>query len=229
MASENVFMERYLTPLAVLLGAVLITLGLIFGGGLGTSGTSDEPAAAAEVDVNDIETDNSPSVGQKDAPVTVVVWYDFQCRYCKQFESATLSEVEKNYVANGQVRIVYKDFQFLGPESIEAAIYSRAVWEAHPDRWHEWFKRMLTGESESAPSLAGMNEISTSLGLDAARITQLMNDNKAKYQEAVDADRDEGIKFGVDSTPSTVIGKALIKGAQPIATVSAAIDAELKK
>lgn len=97
---------------------------------------------AEGVDIAKVKLDTSPSLGSPDAPV-MAVWYDYQCIFCKKFDKETLSALEDSHVKTGKLRIVFKDFQFLGPASTEAGLYSRAVWEAYPDRWHDWFKAMM--------------------------------------------------------------------------------------
>ncbi|HEX5774519.1 MAG TPA: thioredoxin domain-containing protein [Candidatus Paceibacterota bacterium] len=228
-ADSQSFLDKYLTPIAVLVGALILAGAFAFGnaGERRDTTASGEPQGT-EVDINDVKTNTGPYVGSPDAPVTMAVWFDFQCRFCKQFENSTLTEVQQKYVDKGLVRIVYKDFQFLGPASNDAALYSRAVWEAHPDRWNEWFAAMFADGSESTANLAAMNALSTSLGLDAARIEALMNANEAAYQAAIDTDRAEGQGFGVNGTPASIVGTTYINGAQPFAVVAAAIDAELE-
>lgn len=216
------FFEKYGTALAVLVGALIIGGAFAFGQGGDRQPTPGEPIA---VDIKDVDLDSSPAVGPKGAPVTIAVWFDYQCSFCKQFETTTLKEVIATY--GDQVRIVYKDFQFLGVASNDAALYSRAVWEAHPDRWHDWFAGMFENAGESTLNVASMDALSSRLGLDVARITKLRTDKAADYQAAIDADREEGQGFGINGTPGTIIGTSLIAGAQPFANVKALIDAEL--
>lgn len=218
------FFEKYGTALAVLVGALIIGGAFAFGQGGERPPQGTEPVA---VDIKEVNLDSGPYVGAKNAKVTLAVWYDFQCRFCKQFETTTLKEVISTY--GEDVRIVYKDFQFLGPASNDAALYSRAVWEAHPDRWHDWFAGMFENGEESTLDIAGMDALSTRLGLNVERITKLRTDKAAEYQAAMDADRDEGQSFGINGTPGTIIGTQLIAGAQPFANVKALIDAELAK
>ncbi|MES2931640.1 MAG: thioredoxin domain-containing protein [Patescibacteria group bacterium] len=216
------FFEKYGTALAVLVGALIIGGAFAFGQGGDRAEVAPEPVA---VDIKDVKLDTGPSVGPKGAPVTIAVWFDYQCSFCKQFETTTLQEVVSSY--GDKVRIVYKDFQFLGAASNDSALYSRAVWDAYPDRWHEWFDGMFAGGEESTLNPAAMDALSSRLGLDAERINKLLNDKRADYQAAIDADRAEGQAFGINGTPGTVIGTTLVSGAQPFANVKTLIDAEL--
>ncbi|MES2668244.1 MAG: thioredoxin domain-containing protein [Patescibacteria group bacterium] len=220
----SAFFEKYGTMLAVLVGALIIGGALAFGQGGDREAKAPEPVA---VDISEVSTDSNPFVGPRGAPVTVAVWFDYQCSFCKQYETTTLQQVIATY--GDQVRIVYKDFQFLGAASNDAAIYSRAVWEAEPSRWSEWFAGMFEGGEESTLNLASMDALSARLGLDVARITALRTDKAAEYQEAVDADRQEGVSFGINGTPGTIIGTTLVSGAQPFDAVKTLIDAELAK
>ena len=216
------FFEKYGTALAVLVGALIIGGAFAFGQGGDREAMPDEPIA---VDIKEVNLDSSPSVGPKNAPVTLAVWFDYQCGFCKQFETTTLKEVMETY--GDRVRIVYKDFQFLGQASNDAALYSRAVWDAYPDRWHEWFAGMFEGGEESTLNLAAMDALSSRLGFDVERLATLRSDNAAEYQAAIEADRSEGQSFGINGTPGTVIGTTLVSGAQPFANVQALIEAEL--
>lgn len=218
------FFEKYGTALAVLVGALIIGGAFAFGQG-GDRG--QEPSEPVAVDIKDVKLDSSPAIGPRGAKATIAVWFDYQCHFCKQYETTTLKQVIATY--GDQVRIVYKDFQFLGPASNDAALYSRAVWEAYPDRWDEWFAGMFEGAEEGTRDLAGMNELSTSLGLDVSRIEKLRTDKAAEYQAAIDADRAEGQTFGINGTPGTVIGTSLVAGAQPFGNIQPLIDAELAK
>jgi protein-disulfide isomerase len=222
----SAFFEKYGTALAVLVGALIIGGAFAFGqgGDRAAAPAAGEPVA---VDIKDVNVDDSPFVGPRGADVTIAVWFDYQCHFCKEFKVNTLQEVQNAY--GDQVRIVYKDFQFLGVASTEAAVYARAVWEAHPDRWSEWFAGMFAAgpDSEGTLTVAQMDALSQSLGLDVARITSLRTDKRAEYLERIDADRAEGQSYGINGTPGTIIGTQLVAGAQPFANLKPLIDAEL--
>ena len=230
--SGGTFADKYLTPLAVLVGLILIAVAIAFGG----KGIADNREGAPQggaVDIQNVQTDASPYVGEENAPVVIAVWFDYQCPFCKRFELETLSRIYDEYVTNGQVRIVYKDYQFLGPDSATAALYARAVWEAYPDRFYEWFVAMAEAQDEEHGGfgdLASITELTKNLGgMDTDRISRLMSENKSEYEAAIAADRAEGASFGINGTPGAIVGTSLIAGAQPYEKVKALVDAELAK
>ncbi|MBI2023890.1 thioredoxin domain-containing protein [Candidatus Giovannonibacteria bacterium] len=68
----------------------------------------------------DVDIKNEPFIGDPNAPVTIAYWSDFQCPFCQRFEQNTLPTLVDQYVKTGKVKIVFKDFQFLGPDSQDA-------------------------------------------------------------------------------------------------------------
>lgn len=223
------FFEKYGTALAVLVAALIIGGALAFGSGGKADKGADEPVA---VDIKDVKTDNSPYIGDKNAPVTIAVWFDYQCPFCKQLELGAINEINEAYVKAGKVRIVFKDFQFLGPDSDTAALYSRAVWDAYPDQWYAWYRAMAEHQDEEHGGFgdrASIDAMTKELGIDTDRIAKLMTDKQAEYQAAIEADRVEGVSFGINGTPGAIVGTTMLNGAQPFAAFKPLIDAELAK
>lgn len=233
METKQSVLEKYITPVAVLLGAAIIAFALIFGRGGGAPTPNPQAGGEVQVDIKNVKADVSPSVGEKDAPVTIAVWFDYQCPFCKRFELDALKQVYTEYVTTGKVRIVYKDFQFLGPDSQTAALFARAVWDAYPDKFYAWNGAMMEAQDDENAGFGDLESIkkvtATVPGIDVARIEKLMTDKKAQYEAAIAADRAEGQSMGVNGTPATIIGTSVYSGAQPYSAIKSAIDAELAK
>ncbi|MES2994708.1 MAG: thioredoxin domain-containing protein [Patescibacteria group bacterium] len=229
-ADTGSFMEKYMTPIAVIVGALIIAGAFAFGRGDGMPTQPGEQAAKA-VNIKDVK-DNGPFLGDKNAPVVMAYWFDYQCPFCKQFEQTAMVQIYDTYVATGKVKILIKDFQFLGPDSEAGALYSRAVWEAHPELYYEWYKAMFVAQDEEHGGFGDEKSVDTLTrgvaGIDGDRVAALVASNRAKYLEAIAADRAEGSALGVTGTPAMIVGKSLLAGAQPFASVAALIDAELK-
>lgn len=227
-------MQKYLTPIAVLLGAGLIAVALIWGGGVRGTNPND-PNAAPQVNIDDVATNNSPFIGDKNAPTTVAVYFDYQCPFCKQFELAVTPEL-MSYVTSGQTKIVFKDFHFLGEDSITAGLFARAFFEMYPDRFGEWFKLVMEAQDDEGDQgfgdLASIQQVTgTMSGVDVAAVTARMTEKEADYQRALKADYDEGVSFGVNGTPSVIVGDKLLSGMSPaqfIAAIKAELDAQLQ-
>ncbi len=241
MKSEggNVFMEKYLTPIAVVVGAGIVALALIFGHGgqavqTAATGANGQPAAPA-VDIKSVKTDGEPYVGNPNAPVTMALFYDYQCPFCKQFDQTVTAQLYTNYVQTGKLKIVFKDFDFLGPNSITASEFARAVWALYPNQFYTWYQAVFAAQGTenrgADPTyLPGLKKITATVpGIDVNKVVALMNSDKAKYDTIVQGDFTEGQTYGIQGTPSVIIGTTLLQGAQTYASVSALVDAQLKK
>ncbi len=65
-------------------------------------------------------------------------------------------------------------------------------------------------------------------GIDADKVSLLLEQKKDVYQKELDEDKQEGSNFGVSGTPGFVIGDQSVVGAQPLSTFTQIIDALLK-
>ena len=142
-----------------------------------------------------------------------------------------MTQLMNDYVKTGKVKVVFKDFQFLGPDSQTAGLAERAVWEVAPDKFYTWHKAMYDKQDNENGGWGNKVDIlalTKSLGIDSVKVEQLMTSKSAEYQKAMDADKAEGGAFGINGTPGSIIGKNLISGAQPYAAVKQLIDLALQ-
>ena len=189
------------------------------------------------------------TLGNPKAKVTLVMYEDFQCPFCgavsgfnpsliqslKQRDptwTPFMPEIINNYVKNGDVLFVYRDFTFLGPESVRAAEAARCAgdqskfWE-----YHDYLYSHQNGENQGNFSDPNLKSFAKNLGLDTTAFDQCLDGSK--YAQAVADSKDEGTKAGVTGTPKGFIlrdGKIVntIDGAESLTTVKQKIDAALK-
>ncbi len=231
--------ELAITPVqATLLNGCIIALAVIMGA-LIVHGTFDggakngaaAGAAAPVADIAKIKSVGEPFIGNPSAKAAIAYWSDFQCPYCKKFETTVLPDIVKKYVASGEVAIVFKDYSILGADSDTAALYGRAVWNLYPSHYFAWRTAMFNaqddenqgfGDEASVVKLTG-----TIAGIDAAKVRQDVESNKSAYMTAIDADRTEGMAFGIKGTPSFITGKELLPGFTAYSAFAHALDKQL--
>ncbi|MDE2021862.1 MAG: thioredoxin domain-containing protein [Patescibacteria group bacterium] len=239
-------------PAAIIIAGAIIGGSLIIGlrsanvGNVG-SGTAAPVGAAAPaakaVNVKNVKiTASDPYIGKANAPVTLAYWSDYQCPFCKAVEvggvpqitvSASIPTLIKNYVDTGKLRIVFKDYPFLGNDSITAALYEHAVWEKYPSLFYTWREAMFKAQDQEGDVGFGneasiLKLIATIPGMDANALKALVAENKDRYTTEMNADKDEGTSLGVQGTPAFITGTVFIDGAQPLSSFTSAIDAQLK-
>src|SRR3989344_1335828 len=196
-----------------------------------TSGEEQQPQI--KVNVKDVDIKNEPYIGDVNASVVMAYWFDFQCPFCQRFETETLPTLIEKYVNTGKLKIVFKDFQFLGEDSTTAGLAENAVWEIAPESYQAWHKAMYEKQDEENGGWGKKEDITalarTIPGIDADRVSALMEEKKEAYQKELDDDNQEGSKFGVTGTPGFVVGDQSISGAQPTSVFTQVIDALLEK
>jgi protein-disulfide isomerase len=166
-----------------------------------------------------VRAGNSPRRGPVAAPVTIVEFSDFQCPYCKRVQP-TLLEVLDKY--KGQVSLVYKDLPLrqIHPAAQKAAEAARCAgdegkfWE-----YHDKLFALGRVTKEALP------EIASELGLNPLSFSECLD--SGKYKSVIDADFDQGVALGAQSTPIFYVNGIQFRGAQPVSAFSQLIDAEL--
>lgn len=185
-----------------------------------------EPAKPAEDDktVWKVPVGDSPADGPDTAPVTVVIFSDYQCPFCKRVED-TLKEVKKTY--GDKVRMVWKDQPLpFHPRAMPAAVLARearaekgvkAFWDAHDKLF------------ASAPKLedADLEGLAKELGVDVAKYKDALA--KGKYKDAIEVDQNLADDLNASGTPHFFINGRRLVGAQPIDKFKSVIDEEMKK
>lgn len=67
-------------------------------------------AAAEGLQEGKVSVDDDPVLGDKDAPLTIVEFSDYECPYCNRHYTQTLPSLKKDYINTGKLRLVYRDF-----------------------------------------------------------------------------------------------------------------------
>lgn len=167
-----------------------------------------------------------PMWGSRSAPVTVVVFADFQCPFCKRLEP-TLDQVRSTY-GQESVRIIWKNeplaFHVNARPAAEAAqgvmdmAGSEAFWRFHSLA----FGNQSSLDESHFVTWAGEAGVKD---LQAYRAGLTSHRWRAK----VDEDHALAVRVGVKGTPAAFVNGVAVSGAQPFATFQRTIDAELAK
>ena len=188
------------------------------GGGTPPAGGGEAAAAgpAKKVDVG-----NAPARGPKNAPITVVLFSDFQCPFCGRVEPA-ISELEKAYP--GKVRVAWKNFPLSFHNNAKPAAESAL---AANEQGKFWQMHEILFKNQQALTAADLEKYAKDIGLDMGRFKAAMDSHKFAAQ--VEADTKQGSSLGVEGTPAAFVNGQLISGAQPVDAFKKIVDAELKK
>jgi protein-disulfide isomerase len=205
---------------AAIAGAAIVAVAFI-GSGAASLGPGPTPSPEPTFAMSDA------SVGVAGAPVTIEIWADYQCPYCGLFTHGIEPSILRDYAATGRAIVTFRDYAFLGQESIDAAVAARcadrqgAFWT-----YHDLLFASQSGENRGAFARGNLDKLAAFAGLDTAAFATCMSD--ATVSKAIADEKTVGEGLGITSTPTVRItgpgGEQLLKGIVQPATIAAAVD-----
>jgi protein-disulfide isomerase len=159
-----------------------------------------------------------------DALVTIVVFSDFQCPFCKRVEPS-LAQAAKDY--GDKVRFVWKNYPL--PFHDRAMQAAQLAMEAKREKGDAGFWKAHDALFESQPKLADadLEAIAKTIGLDVAKVDDAIK--SMPFNDAIQSDMDLGEDVGVRGTPKTFVNGRIVDGAQPYEAFKHVIDQEIPK
>lgn len=187
-----------------------------------TTPTAESPFALAD----------GRAIGKADAPATLTVWEDFQCPLCGRFTREVQPKLYRDFVVSGKLRIAFRDFDFIGQESFDAAAAARCAgdqgkfWQYHDYLF--WNQGPENGGAFARPRLRA---IADAVGLDRSAFDACVG--AGRELDAVKSESASGADVGIDQTPTLVIDGQTMPGApltdEQYQALSNVIDASIEK
>ena len=165
-----------------------------------------------------LQNANSPVGGNPKGDITIVEFFDYNCGYCKRVVP-TVAAVLRN---DPNVRVVYKEFAILGPQSVVAARAALAA--KRQGKYHEFHVALMSAERADENSVAAT---ARALGLDYAQLVEDMGD--PAIEEQLERNYRLATAIGINGTPAFVIGDRLVPGAVDEAAMMEIIATERAK
>lgn len=182
-----------------------------------------------------ISVDDDPIIGNSDAPITIIEFSDFQCPFCARFHTQTLPLILEEYIKQGKVKLVFRDFpiQSIHPNALPASVAAECAndqgkfREMHDilfEKQNEW------NQLETTEALSLFSEYASSMQLDQKTFDSCLT--SGKHIPEIQNDLNDGREYGVTGTPGFFVGNEKIgftelKGAQPFDSFKKIIDAQL--
>ena len=186
-----------------------------------------------KVTLNTFLGNGSPILGDNNAPITLVEFGDYQCHFCNVFFHTTEDKIVQKYVETGKVKIIFKDYNIIGPDSVNASHGAHCAneqglfWEYHDILYSNW-----TGENNGWASSENLLKFATEINLDLDQWSDCMiNGNNS---QTILASNEDARALELTGTPAFfVIGPdgetTRLFGAQPFETFERIFETELKK
>ena len=191
---------------------------------------SEEPA---KVTIATFLDHGSPILGDSNASITLVEFGDYQCHFCNVFFHSTEEEILKNYVETGKVKMIFKDYNIIGPDSVNASHGAHCAndqglfWEYHDILYSNW-----TGENNGWASSENLTKFAQELRLEMDQWKECMKN--ATHSQTILLSNQDAKSLELTGTPAFFVigpdGKTTrIFGAQPYEVFENIFENELKK
>lgn len=163
--------------------------------------------------------------GKLDSNVKMIVYSDYQCPYCKMFYQS-LRSVMRQY--GDRVAFDYKHMPLeIHPNAVPSALAAECAQEQ--GKFWEYSDKLFQNQTawSTAKDTALFKSYARTLGLDGKQFDQCLDDKK--FQNKVDADKNEGFSFGISGTPAVFINDQFQNGAVTLDQLKSTIESQLNK
>lgn len=199
--------------------AIVVVVALIVVNSSDSGGDAENIEGAAEVasSLRGIPQ-NEMVLGDPQAPVELVEFGDLQCPVCKGFAEEILPPIIENQVKNGEVKIDFRNFTIIGPQSVDAGAAALAA-GAQGRGWNfvELFYRNQGGENSGYADDAFLEAVAEGAGVeDMAK----WNEDRKLLRAEVEETSQEAQQLNFSGTPSFAIEGPSTEGLEAIGTPS---------
>jgi protein-disulfide isomerase len=201
-----------LTVAAVALAAGWTMRGATGGNGSAAEAAGEEPAFNQETAMLDRRTKGDP-----DAPVTVFEVSDFQCPYCRKFWDETLPAIEREYIATGKVKLVFLNLPLPSIHPNAAAAHEFAMCATKQDQFwpvHDLLFRYQADWARLGDPAPYFMSLADSTELDRDLLMRCFNGGEVRW--LIQQEAQMNMRAGLRSTPTFVVGEAVVPGFAPI-------------
>lgn len=147
----------------------------------------------------------SPVGGNVNGDVTVVEFFDYRCGYCKRVHDTVMDTVK----GDGNVRLVYKEFPVLGPDSVVAAHAALGVFFTNKDKYFAFSDALM--RAKGSLNEDRILQIAESIGLDPKAVKKSMSDPRIETELRRNMALAESLN--IRGTPAFIVGRTLVPGA----------------
>jgi len=196
-----------------------------------------EEVVVAEEKVETIETtSHAPSedagsftIGNPDAPITILEFSSLSCPHCASFHAGALPDIKKDYVDTGKVKFVFRDFPLNG-SAVSASLLLKCV---PLNERYDFMEMLFNQQSDWAFDgnyQTKLKQYAALIGIGTDKAESCMNDS-ATEKAMFDTMREGNSTHEITSTPTFVIqpGDEKLTGSQSYGAFSSRIETLLKE
>jgi protein-disulfide isomerase len=149
--------------------------------------------------------------GEKDAPITLIEYSDFECPFCSRGYNTVMELMEKY---KGKIRFAYKHLPLsFHPQAMPAAQYYEAIRLQSPEKAWQFHDAIYKNQRALQNGEKFLKEEAKKLKVDMAKLAKDVTSEAV--QKRIAADVAEAGKYGFQGTPGFLLNGIPVKGAYP--------------
>lgn len=149
--------------------------------------------------------------GPKDAPLTLVIYSDFECPYCARGFKNEQAIAEK---FSGKIRVIFKHLPLpMHPQAMIASQYYEAIRLQNPEKAEKFHDKIFMNQQELQKGEVFLKALAKELKVDMGKLAKDVKSDAVK--DRIKADTDEASKFGFQGTPGYLLNGIPVRGAYP--------------
>lgn len=159
--------------------------------------------------------DGQPTLGDSDAPVTVVEFGDFKCPACKVWGEDIFPQLVSDYVDKGKVKFSFINVVFHGEESRLGSLAAESVYKQNPNAYWDFHKALFKEQPSKDHDSSWITkekilEVANSIpDIDTGKLNSAI-DEKSEVDE-VNRDSELVTEFEVQLTPTIMVNGTMIE------------------
>jgi protein-disulfide isomerase len=189
------------------------------------SQAAQEEAAKPKFVTGDF-TDDDAVLGDKNAPITIVEFSDYQCPYCGVFENEAYPKIKSQYIDTGKVKLVFRDFPLsFHPYAYPSALFAECARSVSKNPDADYYKvhdKLFETVQNGKFDYDEMSKFAVGLGLNKNELKTCFDGDK--FKDEIAADQKSGQSAGITGTPGFIVNGQIVSGAQPFEKFQAIIE-----
>ncbi len=170
--------------------------------------------------------EGQPTLGDRRAPVKLILFENFLCEHCKAFEADTFGRLEQTYIGSGQVEAYYVNLAWGDETAVTAGRAGECAFRQDAEAFWRYKRALFAAQgADGWATLDRVLEVAEGVeGLEPEALEACITEGETQAEVARDMELADYV--GVTGTPSVIVGNQGFE-APSFETLQAEIDRQL--
>lgn len=214
-------------PVAILIGSFVIAVAIILTTLINVFSPKQNPPDTYKTyeNISYVKVDESPALGDENAPLTIIEYTDFDCPICKAASDEVVPSMKQEYIATGKAKFIFKSLplEYIHPNAFrktEAAFCAREI--GGDKAFFAYYDSLFANFGFSINLDNELTAIAEKNGLDTNKFRSCLT--SGRYKDSINKEIVEAQLIGSLGTPTWLIGKTDGNGMSDAVKVSGLLE-----